>query len=195
MKKFLLLFAILSLMIFSGCNLKPESANESTIIINRDGTIKSVIVESFPQDVYDEGELRQMIHDSISVYNNLHDSGDVKLISLTVDSDVARVEMLYNSGKDYAEFNNKDFYFGTVSAALDAGYAKSATLKNAHGDNTVSGSMINDLGTYHMIVSDENVNLSAYASVLYYSGNLEVMDDNTVKRLEDSSGLSYVIVK
>ena len=194
MKRLLIILTTLSLMFFTGCGLKSETTNESTIFINRDGTIKSVVVESFPQNKYDEGELRQMIHDNISAYNSIHDSGDVKLISLVVDSDVAKVEMFYNSGNDYAEFNNKDFYFGTVSAAIDAGYAKSATLKNAHGENTVSGSMINDLGTYHMIVSDEYVNLSAYASVLYYSGNLEVIDDNTVKRC-DASGLGYVIVK
>lgn len=195
MKKLLIFLVTVSLFVFPGCSMKGETINESTIIINRDGTIKSIVVEEFPEDKYDAGELRQMIHDNISSYNSNHDAGDIKLISCSVADNTATVEILYNSSSDYSEFNDRDFYFGTVSAALDAGYAKSATLKNAHGENTVSGSTINDMATYHMIVFDEDVNVNTYASVLYYSGNLSIIDDNTVARDSETGGLSYIIVK
>ena len=195
MKNWLIVLMAVSLLTVSGCGFSHETINESTIIINRDGTIDSVIVEDFPVNKYDENELRQMIHDNVWAYNNTHDSGDVKLISCNVADDMVTVEMMYNSGTDYADFNDRDFYFGTVSAARDAGYAKNATLNNAHGDNTVSGEMINDLATYHMVVFDENVNVMTYGSVLYYSSNLEILADNTVRRTEDAQGLGYIIVK
>lgn len=192
--KVIIIMAMILTML-SGCNMTQEHVNESTIFVNRDGTIKSIVVEDFPQNTYDENDLKQMIHDDIWAYNNLHDVTDVRLISCEVESDTATVEIQYNSSSDYAEFNNRDFYFGTVSAALDAGYAKNVTLKNAHGVNTVSGSVINDMATYHMIVFDEDVKIQTYASVLYYSENLNILDDNIVARAKDARGLSYIIVK
>lgn len=195
MRNWLIVLLAVSLLMTSGCGFSRETLNESTIIINRDGTIDSVIAEDFPSDKYDVNELRQMIHDNIWAYNNTHDSGDIKLLSCNVTDDFATVEIKYNSASDYADFNDRDFFFGTVSSALDAGYARKATLKNAHGDNTVSGTMINDLSTYHMVVFDESVNVMTYASVLYYSSNLDVLEDNTVRRNDDAKGLSYIIIK
>lgn len=195
MKNKILVLLVAFSLLLCGCGFSNEKSTESTIIINKDGTIKSIVVEEFPQDKYDENELRQMIRDNVWAYNNSHDTGDVKLVSCEVVNNVATLTMLYNSSSDYAEFNDKDFYFGTVSAARDAGYAKSATLKNAHGVNTVSGSAIDDLATYHMVVFDEDVLVKTYASVLYYSQNLNLVDDVTVTREDDASGLSYIIVK
>lgn len=195
MKKNFFVFMAVLLTFLSGCKFKGEDVNESTIFVNRDGSIESVIIEDFPEDKYSADELNSMLRDSVLVYNGNRDLGDVKIISCDVINGVAKVLLNYNSGSDYADFNNRDFYFGTVSAALDAGYAKTATLKNAHGTNTITGNSIYDMATYHMLVFDESVNVKTYASILYYSSNLTIIDENTVTRDEDAKGLSYIIIK
>lgn len=193
-KKFVISLAVF-LTLFSGCKFKGKDVSESTIFVNRDGSIESVVIEDFPENKYSADELNLMIKDSVLVYNGNRDLGDVKIISCDVINGIATVSLNYNSSLDYAEFNDRDFYFGTVSAALDAGYAKTATLINAHGTNTITGDAIYDMATYHMLVFDESVNVKTYASILYYSSNLTILDDNTVTRDADVKGLSYIIIK
>ncbi len=176
-------WSLILLLCLTGCVGRKEEViedTETTLYIQKDGTIESLIVEDFPEDIYSSEELSASIGEMVDFYNHEHESGAVRLVFCRVENGQAFVRLAYKSGQDYAQFNRTDFFYGTVSDALAQGYGKKATLKNAYGDNMVSGETIADLASYHMVVVNEQVQIRTYESILYYSANLEHIDDKTV---------------
>ena len=195
MKITIFVWGMVLALLFCGCGSKPLEETESTVYIEQDGSITGLVVEPFSEGDYSGEELRDGIGEMIKIYNRDHESGAVKLISLELREGMAYARLHYQSAEDYAAFNGTDFYFGSVSDALSAGYAKKTTLKNAFGSNTVSGDAIADLGSYHMIAVSEHVVIRTYESVLYISANLETVDDKTVRVSDESVGTAYIIIK
>ncbi len=196
MNKRIVLWSMMLMLCLCGCT-KQEAATdtESTLYINSDGTIDSLIVEDFPEDEYSAEELLETTKDLIAMYDKEHGFGKIKLESCEVSEGTAYVKLSYKSAQDYAAFNRTELFYGTVREGLDAGYAKKTTLKNAYGSNMLSGDAIADLASYHMIVVTEQVQIKTGQSVLYYSANLEPVDDKTMKVSTESNGEAVIITK
>ena len=196
MKKGIVLWSVLLLMFFCACT-KQEAAQdtESTLYINQDGSLDSLVVEDFPEEKYAAEELFPTIREIVDVYNQDHGSGCVKLLSCEVKDGQAFVKLHYKTGADYAAFNRTTFFYGSVADGLAAGYGKKATLKNAYGSNMISGDAIADLSSYRMIVTGEPVQIRTYESILYYSANLDLSDDKTGHVSSESGGEAVLIIK
>ena len=59
----------------------------------------------------------------------------------------------------------------------------------------VSGEAIADLANYHMVVVNEQVQIRTYESILYYSANLEHIDDKTVHVTSEDGKDAIMILK
>ncbi len=190
------MWSMLLLLCLAGCNKQQENTDTvSTLTINRDGTIDSLIVEVFPEEEYEPEELTEVTRQLVAVYDREHGSGRIRMDSCEVIDGVAIVRLHYKSAQDYASFNRTRLFYGTVKEGLDAGYAKKTTLKNAYGSNMLSGDAIADLGNYHMIVVTENIQIRTEESVLYYSANLDPVDDRTMQVSSESAGDAVMITK
>ncbi len=196
MKTRVIAFALFIILCLSGCgaNEAPEDT-ETTLYMNRDGSVTNVVVEPFSEDEYALEELEQMVRDMASVYNGENGSGRVRCQSVTAADEMVRVVMKYQSAEDYAAFNHTDCFFGSVEDALAEGYAKNATLKNTHGSNMVTGEGIADMARYRMAVVTEPVVVKTYESILYISANLEQIDDTTVRVSSETTGDAVLIIK
>lgn len=195
MKNRIILFGLSLLLLMQGCGTtKSAEDTESTVYILQDGRIESLTVEEFPEDVYDAKELSESVRTMAENYSRDHE-GYVKVERCEVKDGQAYVYLSFQSAQDYAQFNRTDFFYGTVSDALQAGYARKATLKNAFGSNTVSGDAIADMGNYHMVVINEPVQIRTYESILYISANLEPVDEQTVRVSTETNGNAILIMK
>lgn len=196
MKKGIVLWSVMLLLCLCAC-AKQETVTdtESTLYINQDGSIESLVVEEFPEEKYAAEELMPTVKEIVDVYNQDHTGGSVKLLSCEVVDGQAFVKLHYKTGADYAAFNRTEFFYGTVSDALAAGYGKKATLKNAYGSNTLSGDAIADLSSYRMVVVTEGVQIRTYESILYYSANLDLIDDKTSHVSTETGGEAILVIK
>lgn len=196
MKTRVIAFALFIILGLSGCaRYRVPDDPETTIYINRDGSLTNVVVEPFSPDEYAPEDLEQMVKDMAAVYNGEHGSGSVRCLSVTAADEMVKVVLKYKSAADYAAFNHTDCFFGSVSDALSAGYAKNATLKNTHGTNTVTGEGIADMANYRMAVITEPVVVKTYESILYISANLEPIDDTTARVSSETTGDAVLIIK
>ncbi len=196
MKKGLMLLGCLFLLLLSSCKTQETVMDtESTLYIKQDGKIESLVVEEFPEDQYSAEELQSRSQEIIDLYNQDHGNGAVHLNSCEVRDGYAYVDLLYRSADDYAKFNRVELFYGTVGEGLEKGYGKKTTLKNAYGTNMLSGDAIADLSSYHMLVVSEPLQIRTEEAVLYYSANLEHIDDRTVRVSSESNGEAILIVK
>ena len=196
MKKGIVLWSMLLLLCLCACT-KQETVQdtESTLYINQDGSIESLVVEDFPEEQYAAEELEPTLKEIVDVYNQDHTGGSVRLLSCEVQSGQAFVRLHYKTGTDYSVFNRTALFYGSVSDALSSGYGKKATLKNAYGSNTLSGDAIADLSSYRMLVVNEPIRIRTYSSILYYSANLELIDDKTAHVSTETGGEAILIIK
>ena len=197
MKKIIKLSVIgVMLLILSGCEAASDPADtESTIYLRENGSIDCLTVEAFPEDRYQAEELEGVVREMAEVYNKEHEAGAIKVGACSVQDGMAYVNLSYRTAEDYAAFNRTDFFYGTVKDALENGYGRKTTLKNTHGSNTVSGDAIADMGSYHMLVVSEPVQIRTYESILYISANLEPIDDRTAKVSSETGTNAILILK
>lgn len=187
MKKFMMIIACVLTMALGlcACGEKGEktkntesSSAASSITLKKDGSIESSLsAEGFGTD-YSEDGLKDLIETSISAYQNLSSSSEVRLKSLKKDAqDKMIVEMAFNDSAAYAGWNNylldylyasesgmdsssienntEGFFAGTISDAYTAGYELDMTLQAASDNNSkqsVSKSDLLSMGDTHIVI-------------------------------------------
>lgn len=80
------------LLFIGGCGSGAD-ADTDTIYITKKGVIDALNVAAFEQDYYDEAELSAYIEDTIQNYVSGAGDGTVKLETLKVEDQVAKVQI------------------------------------------------------------------------------------------------------
>ena len=132
MKKFMRVgktFALVLCVFILGltaCGSKEEEntqeAQVTSISIKKDGSISSKIVEDFAQSYYDVDGLKSMIETSIAEYKAQNSEAQVSLKKCEAAQGVIEVIMEFGSDRDYAGFNDEDFFAGTIQAFVKNSY-------------------------------------------------------------------------
>lgn len=180
--------AALALGVFavSLCGCGAKKSPETSLSIDKDGVITSVLVESFDQDYYSLTELQDMVADEISYYNSEYTTPKISLEeSLVSEEGVAVLTMKYNSYIDYAHFNQMTFFYGTVDDAKDRGFAIDKDLVDTKGE-TGAIDEIEDLGLRHIIIAGEKIGISTPFNISYMSKGVVLKD----KKEADLSGVT-----
>ena len=112
MKKYLAyVLLVVCLLALSGCNKKDSQTldraeiKENTTLINADGTVQAVIVESFDKNYYKKEELKNYIQQEVQKYTKKAGNDTVVLNSLEVENRMAIAQLSYKKLSDYASFN------------------------------------------------------------------------------------------
>lgn len=173
---------ILCLGMTAGCG-SGFTASESTVYVQKNGTLTSVDVEAFDTNTYDEQELKKYVEQTISDYNKENGKNQVTLKKLTVKDDVANLTLEYKTAADYRKFSGIDFFAGTLAEALAAGYSFDADFA-AVKDNTPvacsSSEFIND-ASYKVVIVKDNTNVKIKGEIAYLSTeNTKLVDESTV---------------
>lgn len=196
MKKWKLTLIVMAVAyVMIGCG-DSNLSNTNTVSVQKDGSIKQTIVEQFERNYYDVEELTTMAQEKISQFGD----GTQKVVCDSIKEKDGKivVEMTYQSGTDYTEFNNRELFNGTVAEALAKGYS----LKDAVSEDgtDISEEQLAQINENHVIVvgtkEGEELNVQVYDKILYTSGNVIISGKEDAHiGAEGEDMLSYIIFK
>lgn len=122
MKKAILIAAMVLLVgLLTGCGTSYNT-EESTVFVNKNGTVISTDVETFEDGLYDEAGLKRFVETAVSDYTKKHEPDSVTIRELTCESGKAMLILEYASVADYSAFTGIELFTGSVAETLAAGY-------------------------------------------------------------------------
>ena len=196
MKRGIIFAAALSAgCLLTGCSsFSPEVTGVS---IGKSGRITEVVLESFDASHYNEEELKQTVESEIAAYNSSHGEKSVRKKSLKVKDGQAQMMLVYETGQDYAQFNDVGFYVGDINGAIQAGYAFEGSFlpvsegKAVEGSN-VWGSSLMSGTNYKTIVVNEPLLVDVPGRICYVSENVKVTGKSeAVTETKDTAYILY----
>lgn len=98
-------------------------AETSTVFILDKGRVVTTDIVAFDTEKYSMEELTTYLTNIIDTYNETHGEGSVIQKEYIVENNVAKLILEYASTDVYEDFYGIELFSGTVSEALEAGYA------------------------------------------------------------------------
>lgn len=169
--------------LLGGCEMlqhqeKWEPKEPAAVSIGEEGTVTETIQEELDQVYYDAEELRSMIDSEVAAYNSGHGENAVQVISYEAANGQVKLVMEYASSEDYSEFNNIEFYYGSMIGAQLEGYLFDVSYKKVRNGvvegSAVSGSEVIKCMADMVLVVRAPLEVQVPGKVLYTSTNAEV---------------------
>ena len=126
------------LLSLTGCG-GIEKAKESTVTVSDEGVVTEALIEEFLSEDYDEKELETSIRQMVDTYNTESGKDAVKIMKIQVKEGEATALLQYESDEVYREFNQVDFFTGTVGQAKEEGFTFAETFQDTEGKEVVLG--------------------------------------------------------
>lgn len=161
-------------------SLRPGQYDASTAEFHKNGSIRVTSVESFAEEYYDADELKNMIQEAVSSYNQEKGSTGVTRKYFRVSDQTATVVLDYASAEDYCEFNGNDLFLGTVGEAEEKGYdfeSIMAAVSREDSSRILNQATLDQLTENEVIILTEQVNVVMPRGILYATPNLGVTDE------------------
>ena len=173
-----LILAVLALCVLTGCS--KFSPKETAVSVGKEGTVTAAVIDTLDQSYYDGEELKASVEESVAEYNAGagEDTITVEEFEIGEEKDV-KLFMEYASYKDYAAFNNVDFYVGDITDGYNnGGYRFETTFCQVEKGEAVEGEIKREeifAGANHpMVVFSESMAVEVPGEILYVSSNVEV---------------------
>ena len=184
MKKTAVISLLTAILCLAGCN-SIEDAKETTVTIDKNGSVVQLVKEDFPSDQYDGEELTETVNQQLSEYNL--DAGAENIILKSSEIAENKVTMLleYVEDDDYRKFNNIDFYAGDVSTAVDEGYGFDGKFYTSQKKDVRIGTIPDVCMDDKVIIIKEPLTVQVPGELLYVSANMEIVDRTHVKMIVD----------
>lgn len=175
MQKKYLALALLVILFLTGCAGKP---GVSTLIISKEGEVKSYIIEEFAAPYYDAEELKSNVLNDILHANEQLKQTAIELTSYELVEGVLSATIEYQSAKAYEDFNEETLYVGLWEEAVAEGYKIDAAIEN---DN------------YHIVIFTEPVDVKVPKKIVYVSDGLQKTGKKTVTVTDREKEIYYII--
>ena len=188
--KRLLLIAAVAAGLTTGCGrFKPD---QTGILVEKNGRIKSVIKENLDKSYYDETELKSMIEETVNNYNAEMGTEQVEIEKYQVKDGEATLEMLYDSFSDYQGLNQVKFYQGDLAGAQGTNYELQGTFfqvsKGKVTQDAVDASTVMAAGNYNMVALEEEMLVQVPGDIVFIISNMELLEKNTAIAKGKESG-------
>lgn len=188
-------------LIFSvtGCggSIDASKFTENTLIINKDGSVTEVSVDSFGEDYYSQEDLEKYVNEEVDAYNREHPSASGKdkdkiitVDTVKADESSARVVLTYKDAQAYSDFNYADLQ--CVKGSEISGDAAALTFKNEKGEHVGALSAIEKPEDHSAVIVQGPVQVAVSGKIAYVSDQVTVTDKSTAKC---ESGLAVIIYK
>lgn len=180
--KRLLLIAVVTAGLATGCS--KFKLDETGILVEKNGRIKSVIKESLDKSYYDETELKSMIDDTVNSYNTKMGTEQVEIEKYQVKDREATLEILYDSFDDYQEMNRVKFYQGDLSGVQGTIYELQGTffqVSKGKVQDTVDASTVMATSNYNVVVLEEDILVQVPGNIVFISSNMELLGENKAR--------------
>ena len=177
------------LLSLTGCG-GIEKAKESTVTVSDEGVVTEALIEEFLSEDYDEKELETSIRQMVDTYNTESGKDAVKIMKIQVKEGEPTALLQYESDEVYREFNQVDFFFGTVGRAKEKGFTFTETFQDTEGNKVASGIIPDGCIEQQVIIIREPLNVLVSGKILYVSDNMKVLSNKEAK-LEQDVEVSY----
>ena len=187
--------------LLGGCGMfeketwKPQE--NAAISIDEDGRITEIIHEELDASYYDASELQNMLTSEVNDYNGKHGEDSVKVQKFEAENWAVDLEIQYAAAADYAEFNNVEFYYGSMIKAQLEGYLFDVSYKKVQNGvvkgSAVSGSEVIKEMDEQVLIVRAPLEVHIPGDVIYISTNAEVLASDVVnatgQKEEEEEGL------
>ncbi len=155
------------------------------ISIAADGSVTEIVQDTLEESYYDVSELESMINSEITEYNAEHGEDTIKVERFETENQAVTLELWYSSAEDYAEFNNVEFFCGSIIGAQIEGYLFDTSFyrvtDGTAGDSTLSSSRVfKDMSLQVVVVQAPMEVHVEGGTVEYISTNAEMISSDTV---------------
>ncbi len=160
----------------------PQEPN--AISIDKDGQITEIVQETLDESYYNAAELQNLITTEVADYNRKNGEDCITVKTFETEGQSVKLEMVYASAKDYSDFNNVEFYYGSLINAQLEGYLFDVSYKKVRDGvvqgNPVSGSeVIKEMDKQVMVVTAP-LEIHVPGSLLYTSTNADILAADVV---------------
>lgn len=187
---------LIGMMIFSACGSVGDDTGDTGISINKDGSIKSYITESFDKDYYQKEELQQMILSEAASYNRSTGQGSITVEKVEVAENIARVEMTYASAADYSAFNETAFFVGSPVQAKKAGYDLNVVLSSVKDENdTIGEADILAMEGMMLLITDAPEKIALPGKAVYADDHAVLSENKKVLLGDADRKMVYLLFK
>ena len=177
------------LLSLTGCG-GIEKAKESTVTVSDEGVVTEALIEEFLSEDYDEKELETSIRQMVDTYNTESGKDAVKIMKIQVKEGDPTALLQYESDEVYREFNQVDFFTGTVGQAKEEGFTFAETFQDTEGKEVALGIIPDSCTDQQLIIIREPLNVLVPGKILYVSNNMKILSSKEAK-LEQDVEVSY----
>ncbi len=181
-------------LLLSGCggSAVPETVEETTILLNRDGSVTYYLAGMFDREYYDLTELADMAKEEAAEFSRTNGASAVSVEKAEYapgDSQSVVITYRFADCGSFQTFQESSFFYGTTVEAAAAGYRTAdVTLQDADGAET----SVEKGGK--LIVTAEKAYIYCPAKVLGASGGAVIREDGSVDTTA-AEGIVYILLK
>lgn len=186
---------LLTVLLAAGCGDDRYDFAETTITVEKRGKVRESIVESFDRDYYDLAELTAEFNDSVTSYNESIGGDEIRLRNIELKDAVIYVDLEFAGPSDYENFVGEQLFVGTVSDAYDNGYTMDVVLKGVEKGDKIDKVRIMGMSDRTIIILSEHARIKTFSDIAYVSANVDVIDSDEARVLNESDGLAYIILE
>lgn len=181
----------------TGCGRVNASPSDmDTLSVTKEGKLVQTIVDQFDQNYYDVDELEAMTQEKIALYSE--GNGDIVCESVEENEGVVIVKIAYQSGEVYEDFNDSEFFYGTVQEAAGEGYSIKSMVSN--DGQALSEEELAQIENNHVVIirteAEEELCVNVYDKILYISADAVLSGKkDAIIEAGDGDKLSCIIFK
>jgi len=184
-------------------SVSKKEEQVTSVSIGKDGTIDSVIVETFQEPYYTLESLASMIQDDIDGFQKEKPGTEIVLESCELygeNQDFVKVKISYDSDDSYTNFNHEIFFVGSIQEAYEQGFDFNVKLIKPdkedadEEDYTIGKKELLELSEHHIVIMEESMRVKCFDEILYISEGVEVINDKTVD-MKQTQGYGVVVFK
>lgn len=166
----------------------PQAA--AAISLDEEGHVTEYLSEKLEQSYYSFDELNSMLNGEVAAYNSGHGEGKVAVTSAAQENGEVHLVITYASGEDYAQFNNVEFYYGSMINAQLEGYLFDVAYKTVedgvvHGSEVSGSEVLKNMADMVLVVSAP-LEVHVPGNVTFTSVNANVLSKSTVLAVGDT---------
>lgn len=182
------------LLLGCGSGDLETTADMSTVSIKKDGTIEHMIIDRFDKEYYDIDELPAKMQEKIDSSSNGTDN--IVLESAEEKDGKIIVKMIYKTGEDYTQCNNRELFYGTVAEASAMGFS----VRNIFAEDGTAMNDTKQIWENHVVIiqtkKGEELDVNVYGKILYTSDNVVRSGNNDVIiTAGDTDKISCIVFK
>lgn len=190
---------ILAAYFLTGCgNGKPNpSADISTVSIKKDGTIEHMIIDRFDEEHKEWFDIESLTATAQEKIADFSDGTDNIVLESAEEKDgKVIVKMIYKTGDDYAQFNNRELFYGTVAEASAMGFS----IRNIFAEDGTALKDTKQIWENHVVIiqtkEGEGLDVNVYDKILYTSENITRSGSNdAIITAGESDMISCIVFK